>query len=348
LHKWFLFNFQIPLRMKKIAILLVLVVCGAIGKLSAQQNPMFTKYFFNALAYNPAYAGSANALSVTALHRNQWMAFGAGRPLTNTISVHSPLRNEKVALGFNLVHDEIGPSRHIIPMASFAYRIKTQGGKANLSLGLQGGVDWYRANLTGLTVQDPTDPNFLSNPNQILPNFGAGVYYQAPKWFVGFSAPYLINNELRTVENSGATSIAKQYRHYNLSAGLALELSKSVVFRPMALWKNVGMFMEKADGLSYGAPNELDIDLSFLFNKSLWLGAAFRTALESPTKAGVTSPDSFDVWFQYLFKNGLRLGAAYDYHLTPLQSASAGSYEVMLGYDFGHITKDRIVHVRYF
>jgi type IX secretion system PorP/SprF family membrane protein len=349
-NKSFLFNFQIPLRMKKIAILLVLVVCGAIGKLSAQQNPMFTKYFFNALAYNPAYAGSANALSVTALYRNQWITFGNGAPKTYTVSVHSPLRNEKVALGFNLVHDEIGPSSHTIPMASFAYRIKAQGGKSTLSFGLQGGIDWYRSNLRSLipNLQNQVDPNFQVNPNQILPNFGAGIYYQAPKWFAGFSAPFLINNELRTVQNTGAVGIAKQYRHYNLSAGLILELSKNVVFRPMALWKNVGMFMEKADGLSYGAPNELDLDASFLFNKSLWLGAAYRTALESPLKAGVSSPDSFDVWFQYLFKNGLRLGAAYDYHLTPLQQVSTGSFEIMLGYDFGHITKDKIVHVRYF
>ncbi|MEZ4955667.1 MAG: type IX secretion system membrane protein PorP/SprF [Saprospiraceae bacterium] len=53
----------------------------------AQQEPQFTKYMFNTLAYNPGYAGSRGYMSIVALHRDQWLGWGNGaendgRPVT--------------------------------------------------------------------------------------------------------------------------------------------------------------------------------------------------------------------------------------------------------------------------
>ncbi|MEM6722456.1 MAG: type IX secretion system membrane protein PorP/SprF, partial [Bacteroidota bacterium] len=39
----------------------------------AQQEPMYTQYMFNTLAYNPAYAGSLGFLSMNAIYRIQWV-----------------------------------------------------------------------------------------------------------------------------------------------------------------------------------------------------------------------------------------------------------------------------------
>ena len=72
----------------KITIVLFLIL----GYLTsyAQQDAMFTHYMNNMLLVNPAYAGSRDALTVTALHRSQWVDF-KGAPLTQTITMHSPL-----------------------------------------------------------------------------------------------------------------------------------------------------------------------------------------------------------------------------------------------------------------
>jgi hypothetical protein len=45
----------------------------------AQQDPQFTQYMFNLLALNPAYAGSAERVSLKALSRHQWVGFTARR-----------------------------------------------------------------------------------------------------------------------------------------------------------------------------------------------------------------------------------------------------------------------------
>ena len=42
---------------------------------SAQQDPLYSQYMFNTLAYNPAYAGSADVFTMMALSRHQWVGF---------------------------------------------------------------------------------------------------------------------------------------------------------------------------------------------------------------------------------------------------------------------------------
>ena len=51
----------------------------------AQQDPQFSQYMFNLLAINPAYAGSAERVSLKALSRHQWVGF-AGAPTTQTLT----------------------------------------------------------------------------------------------------------------------------------------------------------------------------------------------------------------------------------------------------------------------
>jgi len=63
--------------MKKLIIITVTVISlflfkGANTTVKAQYDAMFTQYMFNEMFINPAYAGYKDALSVTAMHRQQW------------------------------------------------------------------------------------------------------------------------------------------------------------------------------------------------------------------------------------------------------------------------------------
>ena len=68
--------------------LLVLIIAINFNA-SAQQDAMYTHYMFNTLGVNPAYAGSRDALTVTALHRSQWVGFN-GAPTTHCLLYTSP------------------------------------------------------------------------------------------------------------------------------------------------------------------------------------------------------------------------------------------------------------------
>lgn len=315
---------------------------------------MFTKYMFNPLMYNPAYAGTAGALDMTLLHRHQWWGI-KGAPMTQNLGIHSPIKVKNIGLGFNATFDRVAVSRQFSMYASFAYRIpfgkaakngNMDKGGGYVSMGLQGGVANFTADFRNLNIEDNTDPSFSNQqPSLWLPNFGAGIYAYTQKWFVGFSAPMLLNNSLRRrVQNEPVDlPIAQQYRHYYLMGGGVIKLSPRLMLRPSVLVKNVGLFMDRNKLNGVGAPTEFNVDLALLINKIFWVGVSFRSALE--LKA--SSYDSVDFWFSMRLKNGLRLGVAYDYTLTKLQGPGQGSYEIMIGYDLLRML-DNYEHNRYF
>src|SRR5690606_28197832 len=72
------------IQMKKhIYSLLVLMAVLLNQDTQAQQDPQYTQYMYNMNVHNPAYAGSKESLSLTALYRTQWSGM-EGNPVTFT------------------------------------------------------------------------------------------------------------------------------------------------------------------------------------------------------------------------------------------------------------------------
>lgn len=326
--------------------LTILSMLFLVGQAFGQQEPMFTKYMFNSLIFNPAYAGSAEYLSIGLLHRSQWYEID-GAPTTQTFTAHTPLRNERVGVGFSLINDVIGPSHTVGANLSYAYRIPL-GEKLKLSIGLQGGIESYTADWSSLNIDDISDPSFQANVSKFLPNFGAGFYISSKRFYIGGSVPHLVEYDLR--EETELEIYARQVRHYYLMTGAAFPINgDALIFKPSILIKNVG-WDKRASKLDafrdIGAPNEFDIDISFLFQETLWLGASFRSSWAYIID-GRSSTDSADIWVSYLMKNGLRFGAAYDYPLTELSNVTSGAFEIMVGYEFS-FDERKVVTPRYF
>ncbi len=330
----------------------------------AQQDPMFTKYMFNALAFNPAYAGSKNYLSTTAILRDQWLSWGkgnssvnAGAPLTYAASVHSPAW-ERVGLGGYITQDRLGSSVFSEVKLAYAYRMALSA-DLTLSLGLQGGVTYFNHDYSGLNFKDPQvmDPSFRENRGaMVLPNAGAGLYLYSEKLYAGLSVPRLFETELRDVEElpqetASALTGARNYRHLYLAAGAAIPVgSRDLVFKPSLLVKGVGLLdgfsTSRQDVATVRTPTQFDVDLSLLIRQVLWVGGSFRSTFDYVFQSN-SSHDSADLWAAFYLDNGLRLGLAYDYSLTRLQSYGSGSVEVMIGYDLNYSVK-RFTTPRYF
>jgi type IX secretion system PorP/SprF family membrane protein len=336
------------LTMRKFVTLLTLTVFTTVVGM-AQQDPMFTKYMFNSLIFNPAYAGSRDHMTMNLLHRTQWWGI-QGAPSTQSFSIHSPMRSERVGLGFTVVNDKIGPSNTINANVAYSYRIPV--GKGKLCVGVQAGGTNYRADFTPLALENPVDFAFMdTKPNLVNFNFGAGLYYYSKRFYAGVGVPRLIENDLSKATNiTGQTDVfAKEFRHYFFAIGGAIPLrGNALIFKPSLLVKSSApdSRLKKDPAFNnYGAPTEFNIDLSLFFQETLWVGVSGRSAIEAFTQT--SSYDSADFWIAYYLANGLRIGASYDYTLTKLQGKAGGSFEVMLGYEFDYKTK-RTVTPRYF
>ena len=137
--------------------------------------PVYSQYLQNGLVINPAYAGSREALSALLSYRIQWMGT-PGAPVLQLVSLHSPMKNERVALGLQARFMQYGVTKSTSIYAVYAYHIRVGNGK--LSFGLKAGADLSNTDYNGLLLANAGDPVFISDEKPyVLPNAGAGMYY---------------------------------------------------------------------------------------------------------------------------------------------------------------------------
>src|ERR1019366_8318766 len=106
------------MRFKKLQLILFLLISA--GRLPAQQEPLYSQYMFNMLAINPAYAGSHEVFTGTALFRKQWVGV-PGAPQTTTLGLDIPNNTNSLGFGVQLINDEIGIQSTNSFMGSIAY-----------------------------------------------------------------------------------------------------------------------------------------------------------------------------------------------------------------------------------
>lgn len=312
---------------------------------SAQQEPQYSQFMYNKLPLNAAYTGGRDVLSVRALYRNQWAGLD-GAPQTATLSVHSPLRNEDIALGFNLVHDRLGSIHQTWFSMTYAYRIPLDNGM-KVSIGMNAGLLYHVNRLAGLDVNDPAD-EALQDVRRVAPDIGMGVYVYHPDWFyAGLSVPNVVSSDLISQERAGQAeltdgSFAQRTQHLVVIAGGIFALgTPTVKMRPQVLFKHV----VRAD---YGSPFSMDFNVSWLFAERVNAGLGYRTSFgrrESPERLKNAAEISgmLEIWAT----RQLLIGYAYDHPLTGLSQVSKGSHEIIIGFDF-NFDKKRIITPRYF
>lgn len=306
----------------RVALIFCLILISE-SVLKAQQDAEFTQYMFNGLVLNPAYSGTRDAISAVAIGRYQWVDVD-GAPKTISASLHGPL-SEKVGLGIMAEYDQIGVHDRTRIFASYSYKFLV-GANGRLSAGIQGGVANLASAWTELNPEQLNDPRFNEDESRWLPNFGVGLYYYTPRFYLGFSVPHLLNNKLTADdEDPGLARLAKENRHYYLTSGIVLPLSPDFKLKPSVLFKSVPAV----------APLEVDLHLALIIKNVFTIGATYR------------SLDSFDLLANFQLSNNLRIGYAYDLTVTELKNYTSGSHEVMLGLDFG-FSKERVVTPRFF
>lgn len=303
--------------MKNIRIIIIAFTIGVALKTNAQQQAMFTQYMFNATAINPAINGTHQGLSATALIREQWVGI-EGAPSTQTLSIHSPLLDDRIGAGLLFIRDEIGVTRQHSLFGAYSYRVDF--GRQTLSLGLQFGFSNFESNGSELTPNNPD--NAIRDYNSGLkPNFGTGAYFYDDRFYLGVSAPMLMNHDFLGGEQGEKTD---QRRHYFIMGGYVFDLNPSLKLKPNVLVKGV-----------QGAPIGIDLNANLLIEEVIWFGVSYR------------SFDSIDLLIELQLSPQLRFGYAHDFTTSELEGINGGTHELMVNYVFKKGNKKTITP-RYF
>ena len=310
--------------LKIIFISLVLITTFS-SKVFAQYDAMFTQYMNNEMFINPAYAGSKEALAVSILNRQQWTGF-EGRPITNTFTIHSPVKSENVGLGLSFSNEKIGVLSHSVLYGSYSYRIKTRL-KGSLSLGIMAGVHFQQQNFADVSTTVANDPSFSFNtPVITTPNFGFGALYKTDDFYIGLSIPRLLDDNIAIKDNKVDKQASFNMRtyHYYFAIGKVFVLNDEIKLKPQSMVKFV-----------LDAPVEFDLNLNALIHDKLWLGVGYRSNADMSLMVGMQ-----------ITKN-LLLSYSYDTQLTQIRKYSGGSHEIMCSYIFNFRGK-QVVSPRYF
>lgn len=306
-------------KFNKLAMAWIIFMLGY-GVTKAQHPPLFSQYMFNTLPINPAYTGSRDALSISALARLQWVGF-TGAPSTQTLNFHTPLKDRKNNIGLIVFNDKLGVTYNTGIFGTYAFRFEVSQ-KARLAFGLQGGISMYQDRWSQLSLTDVNDPNFAADsPVFLIPRAGFGIYLDHPRYYIGFSTPQLFRYENPALSMYNTNSLL--YDHYFLSGGYLFKFNPDIKFRPTALVRYIK-----------NSPVQYDINATMIFRDKVWVGASYRS------EAAIVGMVELQLNKQF------RIGYSFDHAITSLSKYNSGSHELFIRYEFGYGV--RAMSPRYF
>lgn len=282
----------------------------------AQQMYQFSQFMFNNYLINPAVVGTYNYFQVRVNSRMQWIGV-PDAPITNAVTVYGPHSKLPMGYGGMVYYDMTGPTSRLGLMGSYAYNIPINA-EMRFSAGLSVGMMMYRVDGTKFDLGDNTtpqqDPALLAyqSRNVFTPDANLGVYLYASHFYVGLSAQQLIGQSLSVLTKPIGKNQLRQ--SFYLGGGYLIYLTDDFELEPALVLK-----------YSYPYPVMFDVNVKVTYQGMLWGGVSYRFG------------DAVSLMLGYRYQNRMLIGLSYDYSYTSLRKYTAGTYEIMLGYQFDKI-----------
>lgn len=326
---------------RRYSLLFILLLSAKIGY--SQQTVQFSQYVFNGLAVNPAYAGYKEDLTLNLSFRSQWVGI-EGAPRTGTASIDGLTKNQNKNVGWGLVAttDRLGPQNTLSVYGNYAYRLRLDDADTKrLSFGLGFGADQYALDGSKFTPTDLGDGAVpIGNQSKLSPNMRFGIYYSTPRFYIGASALDLLSGLGTDSVTTDNYKVIKQVRHLYLTGGVLLPLSAALDLKPTVMLKE-----------DFRGPTNLDLNVYLLINKTIWIGASYRTGIalwkKSNLQQGLDKDDAISGIIEFYLSDRFRLGYSYDYTVSKLSNYQQGSHEISVSLTIPR-KKERVLSPRYF
>lgn len=314
---------------KRIVVLIFSI--ASILPVFSQFESQLSQYMFHPAVFNPASIGEGGMVNVTGQHRIQWLGM-PGAPQTTFFSLNAPFKMGKTltqAVGLKFLNDKIGAFSN--QSANFQYALKKNIDKGVLSIGTDIGFvsvgfmyDSIKNSNISSEYHDITGDTHIPTADETGMNLdlSLGVFYSAPKYYVGISYVHLNNPVIKLGDKSKFNIKGVVYATGGYD--LAFENPK-LVLRSSALLKS--------DYKTW----QTDLSTRMEYDKRFWGGLSYRYQDAIVVLAGMN-----------LF-SGISIGYAYDLPTGKMLTVSSGSHEFYLSYSFAFDTsknKNRYKSIR--
>jgi len=325
--------------MKKLLTILFLVT--SFLQAYSQQKPHYTQYILNNYILNPALSGIENYADVKISARDQWVGLN-GAPKTMYLTIHAPIGKKDYktnttsynvqgenprgnaywenytasephhGIGLSIINDETGLYNRFSANISYAYHIGLSA-RTNMSAGFAGGIvkisrDAAKSTFSGIQ-SDPAQGN-VDDIYRIRPDLPAGIWIYSANYFMGLSAQQVIPQKVSFVDD---TLGFKLVPHLFLSAGYRFLVNDDINAIPSVMIKYVSP-----------VDPQFDLNIKFQYRDLLWVGGSYRLRDGYAAMVGLNVANTFNI------------GYAYDFTVSPLNTVSRGTHEMVIGFLIGN------------
>lgn len=284
---------------------------------SAQNEGQYTHFMFNRLSYNPAYAGSSGAISLTFLYNNQWLGLdlqssvpevkSGTTPVNMLFSFDMPINFLHGGVGLTLNSQSIGFHENTTVNIDYAFRM--YWGRGNLSAAIEANLYSFAFNTSNLRgcddlTGDPANPSQSAGDPSIsskdvtdfMFDVSTGLYYQIPgELYASISVKNLMGSKSETLnyENARTLYLMGGYEY-------TFPYNQSFKLKPSVLIKTADFAVFQAEAAAL-----------LEYENMFWGGMGYRIGDAFTFMGGVN-------W------KWLRVGAAYDLTTSKLGTMKTG------------------------
>lgn len=305
--------------------ILILSVYSATG----QQMAQYGLYMLDPYSFNPAFGGLNNDLTLTGNFRRQWSEI-PGRPSTQYLSAHMPLRELNSGVGLMFTHDELGASK--MNAATFSYNYVLP---IHFFVSLGGGLGLISRSIDGELLRTPegnyentinhNDPNIpVGNSGSTNGILNLGLLTRLNALEIGISAYQTTKFGKRNKDQY----YYKPYTHLILYGTYYYEMNEN--------WKLLPSVLIKYDLSTI--QSELDIHV---YNKNLFGGIGIRGYNK-------TSVDAIKFILGGRISERIMLSYNFESSISPIKVYSGNTHELLLQYriktNFKEREKEKIIY----
>jgi type IX secretion system PorP/SprF family membrane protein len=312
---------------KLLTVVFSLICLGVFG----QQQVLTSNFMMNKLFYNPGFVVEEKSPVAIAQIRSQWLGVD-GAPNLQKASFSMPFLNNRVGGGLAISNYTAGIISEQTVSAIYGYRLRFGRGSSmlmgmNLDLSSYG-VNFDDDRLVYINGSEGDESVNGGIQSKFLFNVGLGAYFSADDFYVGFSIPGTIEENL---DFTGVSDKNKGVRHFYFMAGSDFKLKSQSSIQPNIL-------------IRYVAEAYMNVELNLMYNieDKLYLGGSYRNG-----GINLGPIESANIIIGTYLSPKLLLAVSYDITLSAIRNHSAGSFEVMLKYRSNKKDSKRIGNPRF-
>lgn len=286
---------------------------------NAQSDPFLTQNWAIPTLFNPANAGETDFLRVRGAGRFQWVhSPDYTKYFLASADMPLELHNSNLGLGATFYNRDMGLFSNL--SASLQANFQFKFSKSRFSAGVN--IGYFNAKYSGDRFIEDSESN-LSSSDSLLNkklsgnaiDIAAGILYQHPYFHVGISVLHLTGNKIKLKPTDVNTVGATNYMEYKLKPSIYFDAGGNI-----PLQNSLFTLIPTVSFLSEFSDFYMQTGCRVSYKKFLSFGASYRLKVSIGLSVGGE------------FKNFF-IGYAYDIPVTGIAKTSAGSHEVVIGYN---------------